>query len=518
MARQVINLGRKPFGAQNNIWWNGVVLLDAGLVKGGGTAYLRQLGWHGGYFTLRTATRKSSQDENPFNAGPELTDAFESAAAAITLSEAGGSALVIAGPAPGDSTEPYRWQPANGVAVAAWFSGLGNGVVTLTLDDGQTATPPPETTPPALAVEITKAAPKAARVGEAVSLVARTNRAGAALAWTADAAGAFSAAAAAATTWTPREAGAATLKVTASHGQGNSKVTATATVKVAVSAPTLTLEASKAALRVGETATLTAMAGNLAPGQVPAYAWSQSRPALGALATTAQQPHKATWEAAKAGQATLTVRMTVLGEVVTKSVVIAVAAAPPPEPRPEPEPEPKPDLAALAPGTAGVAERRLDALAAARLALLPADLPETCWDADRIPAEWLPVLAWGLSADFWNAEWTPAQQRAAILLIRGLHREKGTRAALDRVLDALGAVYTHTEPPAEDPFTARIVIRNTTALPVAGLAALQAELEAVKRASVHLTVEPAGQGFAGRIELAGGLDTGGVVAVLRLAE
>ena len=69
-------------------------------------------------------------------------------------------------------------------------------------------------------------------------------------------------------------------------------------------------------------------------------------------------------------------------------------------------------------------------------------------------------------------------------------------AGLRRVLEAIGAVYDYAEP-ADAPFTATITIHNTAALWLDDLADVRVQLERVKRASVHLTLQ-ASAGFCVR--------------------
>ncbi len=61
---------------------------------------------------------------------------------------------------------------------------------------------------------------------------------------------------------------------------------------------------------------------------------------------------------------------------------------------------------------------------------LPADIddPYTC------PAWVLPWLAWGLSVDTWDADWSEADKREAVASSIDLHRHKGTRMSVEQVL------------------------------------------------------------------------------------
>lgn len=62
------------------------------------------------------------------------------------------------------------------------------------------------------------------------------------------------------------------------------------------------------------------------------------------------------------------------------------------------------------------------------------------WNPDACPAALLPWLAWALSVDIWDPDWTEPQKRAAVAESIEIHRRKGTvwatRTALSRVLEA----------------------------------------------------------------------------------
>ena len=83
------------------------------------------------------------------------------------------------------------------------------------------------------------------------------------------------------------------------------------------------------------------------------------------------------------------------------------------------------------------------------------------------------------------------------------------------MLDAIGAIYDYVEPPAA-PFTATITIHNTATLLLDDLAKVRAQLERVKRASVHLTLQ-VNEGFVVPVAVAGGLTAVVVAPVLRVA-
>lgn len=145
-------------------------------------------------------------------------------------------------------------------------------------------------------------------------------------------------------------------------------------------------------------------------------------------------------------------------------------------------------MTGIAPDTASDVERGLDEASAARVAALPSTLPQTAWDAARIPPAWLAVLAWALSVDLWDATWSDQLKRAAIANAYAQHRLKGTPAGLERALDHIGAVYDMTERPNNVRFTVSVEVLNLDAITLKSEAELRAVLNRMKRASVHLTV------------------------------
>ena len=60
------------------------------------------------------------------------------------------------------------------------------------------------------------------------------------------------------------------------------------------------------------------------------------------------------------------------------------------------------------------------------------------WNADTCPASVLPWLAWALSVDQWDPNWTDAQKRATIKASVSIHRFKGTIGAVRQAIAALG--------------------------------------------------------------------------------
>jgi phage tail P2-like protein len=114
----------------------------------------------------------------------------------------------------------------------------------------------------------------------------------------------------------------------------------------------------------------------------------------------------------------------------------------------------------LLPYNATAPERALEG-AAARVSDVPVLVRES-WDPDTCPAALLPWLAWAFSVDKWDANWTEEQKRAAIKASVFVHRHKGTPAALQAALDALGyqieAVEWHQVEPKRAPYTFGVVV------------------------------------------------------------
>jgi phage tail P2-like protein len=62
----------------------------------------------------------------------------------------------------------------------------------------------------------------------------------------------------------------------------------------------------------------------------------------------------------------------------------------------------------------------------------------TLWDPMTCPVAFLPWLAWSLSVDEWDSDWSVATKRAALAESLAIHRLKGTPAAVKRALGAAG--------------------------------------------------------------------------------
>ncbi len=67
------------------------------------------------------------------------------------------------------------------------------------------------------------------------------------------------------------------------------------------------------------------------------------------------------------------------------------------------------------------------------------------WTPTACPVDLLPYLAWALSVDRWDKGWSAERKIAAIQRSYWLHRRKGTRAAVRRVIEDMGFSATFAE-------------------------------------------------------------------------
>lgn len=79
-----------------------------------------------------------------------------------------------------------------------------------------------------------------------------------------------------------------------------------------------------------------------------------------------------------------------------------------------------------------------------RVSDLPVDL-KTLWNPDECPVPLLPYLAWALSVDRWDKNWSEATKRQVIKSAWLIHRLKGTVTALRRVVEPFGFLIKITE-------------------------------------------------------------------------
>lgn len=92
----------------------------------------------------------------------------------------------------------------------------------------------------------------------------------------------------------------------------------------------------------------------------------------------------------------------------------------------------------LLPPNASPLERALESVAADRIEAIETERVRTLWTPANCPTPLLPWLAWALSVDEWDADWSEATQRAVIAASVEVHRRKGTLGAVRRALAATG--------------------------------------------------------------------------------
>lgn len=93
-------------------------------------------------------------------------------------------------------------------------------------------------------------------------------------------------------------------------------------------------------------------------------------------------------------------------------------------------------MSTLLPHNSTPQEQAIDG-ASSRVSSIPVPL-RSLWNPDTCPVSLLPWLAWGLSVDEWNPDWTEPQKRSVIRESVSVHRLKGTIGAVRRIVDSFG--------------------------------------------------------------------------------
>ncbi|WP_178860848.1 phage tail protein I [Thiomicrorhabdus cannonii] len=113
------------------------------------------------------------------------------------------------------------------------------------------------------------------------------------------------------------------------------------------------------------------------------------------------------------------------------------------------------DKPTLLPPNATAQEQAIEQ-ATARIEDVPVGIRDL-WNPDTCPASLLPWLAWALSLDTWDKNWTDEVKRKVCASAVSVHRKKGTIAALKRALTSLNhdvaVVEWHQETPPAAPYT-----------------------------------------------------------------
>jgi phage tail P2-like protein len=141
------------------------------------------------------------------------------------------------------------------------------------------------------------------------------------------------------------------------------------------------------------------------------------------------------------------------------------------------------------PSNATALERALADVDGTRLLATPTAFIAGLWDPATCPADLLPYLAWALSVDVWNPDWPEATKRAVIAASPSIHRRKGTRAAVEDAVGALGLVARFQEWWETWPnrrrgtFSVMVLATESTDAGVVVTEALQRDVRAMVRAA-----------------------------------
>ncbi len=142
----------------------------------------------------------------------------------------------------------------------------------------------------------------------------------------------------------------------------------------------------------------------------------------------------------------------------------------------------------LLPPGSSVLERRL-AQACSGISDLNVPLRDL-WNPWKCPATFLPYLAWAVSVDGWDEDWSEQEKRRVIGESFWLHQRKGTVAALRRVVENMGYSLSIEEwwQVAEQAGTFRITIDvNDIGITEALLTELERLINITKPVSRHLS-------------------------------
>jgi len=141
----------------------------------------------------------------------------------------------------------------------------------------------------------------------------------------------------------------------------------------------------------------------------------------------------------------------------------------------------------LLPPNATQAERSLS-LAIGRDVPVPV---ATVWNPDTCPADLLPWLAWAMSVDEWDTNWTEAQKRAVIKASIQVHMYKGTIGAVEEAAAAISTDVRVQEwfnqQPAGDEYTFKLLVDSEqVGLTEAGMTKLLRVVDTTKNLRSHL--------------------------------
>ncbi|MDW2310633.1 phage tail protein I [Vibrio sp. 1075] len=102
----------------------------------------------------------------------------------------------------------------------------------------------------------------------------------------------------------------------------------------------------------------------------------------------------------------------------------------------------------LLPPNASKHEKDIEAVISPPLSFPNRDI----WNPDKCPEHLLPHLAWALSVDSWDSTWLVERKRQVIKDSIYIHRKKGTRDAVERIVSAIRGDETKLTEWFEDKF------------------------------------------------------------------
>lgn len=116
-------------------------------------------------------------------------------------------------------------------------------------------------------------------------------------------------------------------------------------------------------------------------------------------------------------------------------------------------------MTSILPPNATPLERAVESTMATGLEGVPVQI-DRVWHPATCPPHLLPWIAFGLSLDLWDADWTEAQKRAAVADAIRFQQRKGTPASLRTVLDRfdpmIGLVEWFDDRANLDPYSFRL--------------------------------------------------------------
>lgn len=106
------------------------------------------------------------------------------------------------------------------------------------------------------------------------------------------------------------------------------------------------------------------------------------------------------------------------------------------------------------------------------------------WSSADCPVELLPWLAWALSVDIWDDQWSENQKRLAIANSAVVHRQKGTIGSMRRSLEVLENIEIKVREYIQGAYTFNLLIKGYP-IPPTEAEVLQAEELALNAKNVR---------------------------------